>query len=130
MGYHMVHPYRSVNWRLSAAHYEQQAKRAADPTAQQKFLDVAAKWRQLAHNDQSLEQQANALSSENGDPQQSPLKSFGSLASLADLSPLFGKLGAGQMVNVDTFAKLLRHTRRAAGRLLLHLNDVARRRKC
>jgi hypothetical protein len=127
----MVHPYRSVNWWLSvAAHYEQQAKRAADPIAQQKFLDVAAKWRQLAHDDQSLEQQATAPSSENVDPKQSPLKSLGALASAADLSQLFGKLCVGQMLNTDTFAKLLRQTSRAGGRLLLHVNHVGRRRKC
>jgi hypothetical protein len=126
----MVHPYRSVNCCLSAAaHYEQQGKRAADPTAQQKFLDVAARWRQLAHNDQFREQEATSPSSGNVDPKQLPPKSLALLASLADLSQLFGQLGVGRTVNVDTFAKLLRQTSRAAGRLLLHVNEVGRRRK-
>lgn len=125
----MVHPHRSASWCLSAAaHYEHQAKHAADPTAQQKFLEVAAKWRQLAQNDQSRKRRL-PLSSENVDPEQSSPKSFGALGMPANFSQLFVKLDVRQIVNVDTFAKLLRQTSRAGRRLLLLANEVGRRRK-
>ena len=45
----MVRWHRSPSRCLeSAVHYEQQAERAADPVARQKFLDLAFEWRRSA----------------------------------------------------------------------------------
>jgi hypothetical protein len=110
-GHRMVHAYRGVDRCLrAAAHYEHQAKRAADPTAQQKFLAVAAQWRQLAANDRSRDDLPTVASGKNGDSKQAPAK-------------------AGRMVKADTFATLWRQAGRTGARLLLHLNEVGRRRK-
>jgi hypothetical protein len=126
----MVHPYRGVNRCLSAAaHYEKQARRAADPAAQQKFLDVAAQWQQLAANDQSPRQVATAPSSENADPKHSPPRPLAAFASLADVSRRIRQLGAGRMVKIDVVARLWRQTSQAGARLLLHVDEVGRRRK-
>jgi hypothetical protein len=110
-GHRMVHAYRGVDRCLrAAAHYEHQAKRAADPTAQQKFLAVAAQWRQLAANDQSRDELPTVALGKNDDTKQAPAK-------------------AGRMVKADTFGTLWRQAGRTGARLLLHLNEVGRRRK-
>ena len=54
-GHSMVEWYRSANWCLEqAAHYEQKAQRAIDPSARKSFLDAANRWRQSAEIYQSM----------------------------------------------------------------------------
>jgi hypothetical protein len=64
----MVKWHRSPSLCLeTAVHYEQQAERAADPVAREKFLDLAFEWRKSALIYESSEGIGIVPSEENGD---------------------------------------------------------------